>query len=213
VASYRYDCYGNMITMSGGLASANLYRFSSKEFMYNSGLYYSGYRFYDPNLQRWPNRDPLGEFADINLYCYAYCNPIDFIDPDGLWGIWIGDIQIGIGDPDFVFGDQSEPVPGRPGWVRRPYTGPVYGMPPDPPLGAIKRALAKVHCLAGKLPKGKPGKFGSPQRGTSEKGYRLDPPHPSAKPGTPETKPHINWWDWTKGKKGRGGRHGAIEIE
>ncbi len=61
VASYRYDCYGNIITMSGGLASANLYRFSSKELMYNSGLYYYGYRFYDPNLQRWPNRDRIGD--------------------------------------------------------------------------------------------------------------------------------------------------------
>jgi len=59
-ASYRYDPFGNTISSSGTLASANLYRFSSKENQGNSGLYYYGYRFYDPNLQRWPNRDPLG---------------------------------------------------------------------------------------------------------------------------------------------------------
>src|SRR6185436_19807024 len=60
-ASYRYDPYGNAISSSGSLASANVYRFSSKEAHINSGLYYYGYRWYDPNLQRRPIRDPLGE--------------------------------------------------------------------------------------------------------------------------------------------------------
>jgi len=61
VASYRYDPFGNTISSSGTLASANVYRFSSKEIHVNSGMYYYGYRFYDPNLQRWMNRDPLAE--------------------------------------------------------------------------------------------------------------------------------------------------------
>jgi len=54
-ASYRYDPYGNAISSSGSLASANVYRFSSKEAHINSGLYYYGYRWYDPNLQRRPS--------------------------------------------------------------------------------------------------------------------------------------------------------------
>jgi len=61
VASYRYDPFGNTISSSGGLSGANVYRFSSKEVHANSGMYYYLYRFYDPNLQRWLNRDPLGE--------------------------------------------------------------------------------------------------------------------------------------------------------
>jgi len=61
VATYRYDPYGNLLSLSGTLAGANLYRFSSKEFHVNSGLYYYLYRFYAPNLQRWMNRDPIGE--------------------------------------------------------------------------------------------------------------------------------------------------------
>ncbi len=36
-ASYRYDPYGNLISQSGGLASANVYRFSSKEIHAASG--------------------------------------------------------------------------------------------------------------------------------------------------------------------------------
>jgi RHS repeat-associated protein len=61
LASYRYDPFGNITAQSGTLADANTYRFSSKELHIQSGLYYYGYRFYDPSLQRWMNRDPLGE--------------------------------------------------------------------------------------------------------------------------------------------------------
>ena len=50
----------------------------------NSGLYYYGYRWYDPNLQRWLNRDPLGEGGGINLYGFVRNDPVDFIDRDGL---------------------------------------------------------------------------------------------------------------------------------
>jgi RHS repeat-associated protein len=60
VAKYLYDPFGNTLSLSGPLASANTYRFSSKEWNDNAGLYYYLYRFYDPNLQRWPNRDPIG---------------------------------------------------------------------------------------------------------------------------------------------------------
>jgi RHS repeat-associated protein len=70
-ASYRYDPYGNTISSSGTLASANVYRFSSKELHVNSGLYYYGYRWYHPNLQRWLNRDPIGENGGINLYGFV----------------------------------------------------------------------------------------------------------------------------------------------
>jgi len=42
VASYRYDPFGNTISSSGTLASANVYRFSSKEIHANSGMYYYG---------------------------------------------------------------------------------------------------------------------------------------------------------------------------
>ena len=83
-ASYRYDPYGNTISSSGTLASANVYRFSSKEIHANSGMYYYGARFYDPNLQRWLNRDPVGEAGGINLYSFVASDPLNLIDPFGL---------------------------------------------------------------------------------------------------------------------------------
>jgi len=61
VAKYFYDAFGNVIGSYGPLAAVNLYRFSSKEAHPPSGLVYYLYRYYDPNLQRWLNRDPIGE--------------------------------------------------------------------------------------------------------------------------------------------------------
>ena len=60
----------------------------------------------------------------------------------------------------------------------------------------------------------KDGKYGSPQRGSSKKGYRLDNEgHPkSTNPN--EKGPHINYWDCTEGKrKSKGGKSGATPIE
>jgi RHS repeat-associated protein len=72
-----------MLSKSGLLADANVYRFSSKEWHSNSGLVYYLYRYYDPNLQRWPNRDPIGETYDFNLYRFNYNSPLAFVDPNG----------------------------------------------------------------------------------------------------------------------------------
>jgi len=87
------------------------------------------------------------------------------------------------------------------------------GKAAKPALSSVKAALRNVHAKVGKLPKGKPGKFGSPQAGTSKKGYRLDPPSRYAPAGSPESKWHINYWDYTQGKRGAGGFSGAIPIE
>jgi RHS repeat-associated protein len=84
VASYRYDPFGNTISSSGSLADANLYRFSSKEYCTNSGMYYYLYRFYDPGLHRWINRDPIGERGGINFFEFVDNSPVFQIDPLGL---------------------------------------------------------------------------------------------------------------------------------
>jgi RHS repeat-associated protein len=87
-ASYRYDPYGRYLAGGGPLASANLLRFSSKPWVgfagsATSGLYYYGYRFYDPYLQRWVNRDPIGEIGGINLYRFTDNNPLNLSDAHG----------------------------------------------------------------------------------------------------------------------------------
>jgi RHS repeat-associated protein len=77
VASYQYDPYGNLLASKGPLAAANLYRFSSKEVHANSGLVYYLYRYYEPSLQRWMNRDPIGDIASLWLVTSDVASPVE----------------------------------------------------------------------------------------------------------------------------------------
>jgi RHS repeat-associated protein len=116
-ASYRYDPYGNTISSSGTLVSANVYRFSSKEIHVSSGLYYYGYRWYDPNLQRWLTRDPVGESGGVNLYCLVLNDPAGYADDFGL-----GPFPTDRKDPKGNPWPQETPTPFPPG-------GPVAPQP------------------------------------------------------------------------------------
>ncbi len=63
------------------------------------GLYHTHFRFYDPVLGRWLQRDPIGYAAgSINLYEYVLSGPLFFIDPLGL-SFWadVGDFLSGVG--------------------------------------------------------------------------------------------------------------------
>jgi RHS repeat-associated protein len=112
LAEYLYDPYGNTLGMWGSLAAGNTYRFSSKEIDANSGAYYFGYRYYQPNLQRWLTRDPIGEFGGINLYRFVRNRPIDAIDPDRQ-ALWINWPIINI-TYNLVFGPSYTPTDGEP---------------------------------------------------------------------------------------------------
>ncbi|SFX86588.1 MULTISPECIES: RHS repeat domain-containing protein [unclassified Pseudomonas] len=58
-------------------------RYSGKE-RDATGLYYYGFRYYAPWLQRWVNPDPAGEVDGLNLYRMVRNNPVTFFDTDGL---------------------------------------------------------------------------------------------------------------------------------
>jgi RHS repeat-associated protein len=78
------DPFGNILSKSGPLADANIYRFSSQEYHQPSGLSLYLYRAYDPNLQRWLSRDPIGERGGANLYGFVGNSPQNYLDPLGL---------------------------------------------------------------------------------------------------------------------------------
>jgi RHS repeat-associated protein len=67
------------------MADVNRYRFASQEYDPQTGLYAYLYRFYDPNSQRWLNQDPIQEAGGLNLYAYVANNPVNKIDPLGLY--------------------------------------------------------------------------------------------------------------------------------
>ena len=45
-----------------------------------TGLYYYGYRYYDPETGRWLNRDPIEERGGVNLYGFVGNDPVGRID-------------------------------------------------------------------------------------------------------------------------------------
>ncbi|ABS48272.1 putative insecticidal toxin complex protein [Yersinia pseudotuberculosis IP 31758] len=58
-------------------------RYSGKE-RDTTGLYYYGYRYYQPWLGRWLSADPAGTIDGLNLYRMVRNNPIKLVDRDGL---------------------------------------------------------------------------------------------------------------------------------
>ncbi len=83
VAQYTYDAFGKLIAKSGPLADFFRHRFSSKYFDPESGLYYYGYRFYNPILMRWLSRDPIDEEGGLNLYAMCENQMVFQIDAFG----------------------------------------------------------------------------------------------------------------------------------
>ena len=57
------------------------------------GLYHlgNGRRAYDPRLMVFLSADPLAPFEEGGINSYAYCagNPINLMDPSGLWPTWL----------------------------------------------------------------------------------------------------------------------------
>jgi RHS repeat-associated protein len=88
--SYRYDAYGNVRTFNSSQVESqtsqisNPWKFSSKEYDVETGLYYFTRRYYDPSIGRFVTTDPLGVTDGVNMYGYAGANPIMFVDPSGL---------------------------------------------------------------------------------------------------------------------------------
>jgi RHS repeat-associated protein len=85
VGQYEYDPYGNTIKAEGQAARENKIRFSTKEYDSSTGLYYYGYRYYDPVTGRWPSRDPIEERGGLNLYGFVENNGVGEIDAFGLY--------------------------------------------------------------------------------------------------------------------------------
>ena len=82
-----YDVYGRPSVVRS--AVGNPYLFAGRRFDPETGFYYYRMRYYDPSKGRFLQRDPLGMWADGvafgNGYLYAASNPVNRLDPMGLW--------------------------------------------------------------------------------------------------------------------------------
>ena len=77
------------------------YLFNAKEFDEETGMYYYGARYYNPQLSVWISVDPLYE-VDLSSSPYVFCgnNPIVRIDSDGkIWDtVWdVGNLVYDVG--------------------------------------------------------------------------------------------------------------------
>ncbi|MCC5846427.1 MAG: RHS repeat-associated core domain-containing protein [Verrucomicrobia bacterium] len=80
IATYEFDPFGRRIKTTGVNANLYPYRFSTKYEESESGFLYYGFRYYDPETGRWPNRDPIEEDGGYNLYGFVGNNSLSFID-------------------------------------------------------------------------------------------------------------------------------------
>jgi RHS repeat-associated protein len=60
-----------------------------------TGLHYNYHRYYDPRTGRYLRADPIGQIGGINLFLYAENNPINLVDPEGLFNPIKGASAIG----------------------------------------------------------------------------------------------------------------------
>jgi len=83
--TYEYGPFGEPIRVTGQWARINPMRWSTKYTDVESDLLYYIHRYYKAELGRWLNHDPIEEEGGVNLYGFVGNDPVNLIDPWGLF--------------------------------------------------------------------------------------------------------------------------------
>ena len=140
--SYAYGPYGQVEQPS---ILGNPFLYTGREYDAETGLYYYRARHYDPVIGRFLQPDPLGYFDGMNVYEYVGGNPINFVDPLGLFGSLIGDPLEGWGALAAMALGYASPVD----------TGP---MPSDPTAGRMQNSETGPKSVGDVLEGATPGR-------------------------------------------------------
>ncbi len=82
--TYDYDAYGNEYARD--LNDENPFRYCGEYYDTETGFIYLRARYYDPNVGRFTSVDPIKD--GLNWYAYCENDPVNFVDPTGMIGIW-----------------------------------------------------------------------------------------------------------------------------
>lgn len=90
VNKYACDAFGTVLTQEETIPNPFKYvgRFGVMD--EGNGLLYMRARYYDTEVGRFINKDPIGLAGGLNMYAYVGNNPLRLIDPVGLaWKDWV----------------------------------------------------------------------------------------------------------------------------
>ena len=87
VATYTYDAWGNILSISGSMASINPLRYRSYYYDSETGFYYLQSRYYDPANHRFINADSYAStgqgITGTNMFAYCRNDPVFRVDQTG----------------------------------------------------------------------------------------------------------------------------------
>ena len=66
-------------------AVTNKLRFPGQYYDVETGLHYNWHRYYDSATGRYISADPIGLEGGMNLYAYVQGNPVNWVDPPGVF--------------------------------------------------------------------------------------------------------------------------------
>jgi len=88
--TFSYLAFGAILNRTGSTPLTHL--FTGEAYDFNLSYYYLRARLYNPQTGRFASLDPFSGFnsdpRSLHKYVYAHHNPMDFIDPSGMFVMW-----------------------------------------------------------------------------------------------------------------------------